>query len=101
MSRNAFIYSTRYIATIIYSQISLSPAPDLISKEKNPATGKTQKKYDKARTPYDRVLEHRKEGRRKQNLIKQKMELDPLNLQEKIEKSLKRLFEHLTLGGKK
>lgn len=73
----------------------------LVSKEKNPATGKTQKKYDKARPPYERVLEHMKEGRRKQKLIKQRRELDPINLQEKIEKSLKRLFEHLTLEGEK
>lgn len=73
----------------------------LVSKEKNPATGKTHKKYDRARTPYERVLEHMKEGRRKQKLIKQRRELDPINLQEKIEKSLRRLFEHLTLEGKK
>ena len=72
----------------------------LISKEKNPATGRTQKKYDKARTPYERVLEHMKEGRRKQNLIRQRGELDPLNLQEKIEKALKRLFSHLASQGK-
>ena len=72
----------------------------LISKEKNPATGRTQKKYDKARTPYERVLEHMNEGRRKQNLIRQRGELNPLNLQEKIEKALKRLFSHLASQGK-
>ena len=41
----------------------------LLSKQKNPVTGKTQKRYDRARTPYERVLEHMKEGRRKQKLM--------------------------------
>lgn len=64
----------------------------IVSKKRNPATGKTQKKYDKARTPYERVLEHMKEGRRKENLKALHQSLDPIELQEKVEKALKRLF---------
>ncbi len=66
------------------------------SKKRNPVTGKTRKKYDKARTPYERVLEHMKEGRRKENLIALRKTLDPIDLQEKIQKSLKRLFAVIT-----
>ncbi|MGN0867896.1 MAG: hypothetical protein ACI4O9_00015 [Akkermansia sp.] len=42
----------------------------------------------------------KEDGRRKQNLIRQRGELDPLNLQEKIEKALKRLFSHPASQGK-
>lgn len=64
----------------------------IVSKKRNPATGKTQKTYDKARTPYERVLEHMKDGRRKENLKALHQSLDPIELQEKVEKALKRLF---------
>ena len=67
----------------------------IVSKKRNPNTGKTQKKYDKARAPYERVLEHMKEGRRKENLIKRRQTLDPIELREKIENTLKRLFEKI------
>ncbi len=49
---NFFIASTRFV-----------------SKQRNPVTGKTKKTYDKARTPYERVLEHLKEGVRKRSLV--------------------------------
>ena len=64
----------------------------LISKQRNPVTGKTRKKYDSARTPFERVLEHVKEGTRKRNLVALRESLDPLELQENIQKSLKKLF---------
>lgn len=64
----------------------------LVSKQRNPATGKTRKKYDKARTPYERVMEQMKDGARKRNLIALREALDPIELQENIQKSLKRLF---------
>ena len=64
----------------------------LISKQRNPVTGKTRKKYDKARTPYERVMEQMKDGTRKRNLIAMRESLDPIELQENIQKSLKKLF---------
>lgn len=64
----------------------------LISKQRNPVTGKTRKQYDKARTPYDRVMEQMKDGARKRNLIALRETLDPIELQENIQKSLKKLF---------
>lgn len=64
----------------------------LVSKQRNPVTGKTRKKYDKARTPYERVMEQMKDGARKRNLIALRESLDPIELQENIQKSLKRLF---------
>ena len=64
----------------------------LISKQRNPVTGKTRKKYDKARTPYERVMEQMKDGARKRNLIAMRESLDPIELQENIQKSLKKLF---------
>ena len=64
----------------------------LISKQRNPVTGKTRKQYDKARTPYDRVMEQMKDGARKRNLIALRESLDPIELQENIQKSLKKLF---------
>ena len=67
----------------------------LVSKQRNPATGKTKKKYDKARTPYERVLEQMKDGVRKRNLIAMRESLDPIELEENIQKSLKRLFHLL------
>mgnify|MGYP003292035060 FL=1 len=67
----------------------------LVAKQRNPVTGKTKKKYDKARTPYERVLEQMKDGVRKRNLMALKESLDPIELQENIQKSLKRLFNHM------
>jgi len=64
----------------------------LVSKQRNPVTGKTRKKYDKARTPYERVMEQMKDGARKRNLIALRESLDPIELQENIQKSLKKLF---------
>ena len=64
----------------------------LVSKQRNPVTGKTKKKYDKARTPYERVMEQMKDGARKRNLIALRESLDPIELQENIQKSLKKLF---------
>ena len=64
----------------------------LVSKQRNPVTGKTKKKYDKARTPYERVMEQMKDGARKRNLVSLKESLDPIELQENIQKSLKKLF---------
>ncbi len=64
----------------------------LVSKQRNPATGKTRKKYDKARTPYERVMEQIKDGARKRKLAALRESLDPIELQENIQKSLKRLF---------
>ena len=64
----------------------------LVSKQRNPVTGKTRKKYDKARTPYERVMEQMKDGARKRNLVALREALDPIELQENIQKSLKRLF---------
>ena len=68
----------------------------LVSKQRNPVTGKTKKKYDKARTPYERVLEQMKDGVRKRNLIALRESLDSIELQENIQKSLKRLFHLMT-----
>ena len=70
----------------------------LISKQRNPVTGKTRKQYDKARTPYERVMEQMKDGARKRNLIALREALDPIELQENIQKSLKKLF-HLMKSG--
>ena len=65
---------------------------DTIIVQRNPVTGKTRKKYDKARTPYERVMEQMKDGARKRNLVALREALDPIELQENIQKSLKRLF---------
>jgi hypothetical protein len=67
----------------------------LVSKQRNPVTGKTRKKYDKARTPYERVMEQMKDGAGKRNLVAMRESLDPIELQENIQKSLKRLFNHM------
>ena len=64
----------------------------LVSKQRNLVTGKTKKKYDQARTPYERVMEQMKDGARKRNLVALREALDPIELQENIQKSLKRLF---------
>ena len=71
----------------------------LVSKQRNPVTGKTRKKYDKARTPYERVMEQMKDGARKRNLIALRESLDPIELQENIQKSLKKqnLLRKLTI----
>lgn len=67
----------------------------IMSKERNPATKGTRKQYDKARTPYERVLEHLKEGNRRKKLIELRESLDSIELEEKIEKAFKRLFRHM------
>lgn len=73
----------------------------LILKRRNPATGKTYKKYDKARTPYERVIENINDGVRKRNLKKLRNSLDPIDLQEKTEAALKRLFDFMETKRKK
>ena len=53
----------------------------LVAKQRNPVTGKTKKKYDKARIPYERVMEQMKDGVRKRILIALKESLAPIELQ--------------------
>lgn len=95
MMSDAYSCSTRYIGIIICSLIFFIASTRSVAKQRNPDTGKTKKKYDKARTPYERVIEQMKDGVRKRNLIALKESLDPIELQEKIQKSLKRLFNHM------
>lgn len=64
----------------------------ILEKQKR-EKGKVRKKYDKARTPYQRVMENIKEGRRKERLKKEHESLDPIELRNKVEEALKKLFD--------
>ena len=55
----------------------------LLSKERRGS--RIVKKYDKPRTPYCRVMEHLKEGKRRQNLKKLHESLNPWKLREEVE----------------
>ena len=71
------------------------PSMKLIEKHRDGA--KTIKKYDKAKTPYQRLLEYNiltKENKKKLRTIY--LQTNPLHLKRKIDKLLKKLFHLLT-----
>lgn len=70
------------------------PAMKLMRKER--IGSKLKKTYDEPRTPYERVLETLTDDDRKKAELKDRYELlDPLALQEELERELKLLFETL------
>lgn len=67
--------------------------PVMKLKEKTREGGKYRKRYDKPRTPADRMLEWEGIGRTEAAWIrKQKRELNPFELQEQVEAALKKVF---------
>ena len=65
----------------------------LMSKQR---TGvKVMKCYDKARTPYQRVMEVMKEGKRKESLKRYHASLNPFVLKKRIENGLKKLYDYI------
>ena len=67
--------------------------PVMKLQEKTRVGAKYRKRYDKARTPADRMLEWEGINREKAAWIrKQKRELNPFELQEQVESALKRVF---------
>jgi hypothetical protein len=67
----------------------------LLRKEKNGR--RIIKRYDKARTPYMRVLEKMKEGVRKERFIKLHESLNPWTIQKKIAQYSREIAALLTL----
>lgn len=51
--------------------------------------------YDRARTPYQRVMEVMKEGQRKERLKRYHESLNPFVLKEQIENGLRKLYEYI------
>ena len=67
--------------------------PVMKLKEKTWVGAKYRKRYDKPRTPADRMLEWEEINREKAAWIrKQKRELNPFELQEQVESALKQVF---------
>lgn len=67
--------------------------PVMKLEEKTRVGGKYHKRYDKPRTPADRMLEWEGIGRTETAWIrKQKRELNPFELQEQVEAALKKVF---------
>lgn len=61
------------------------PMMKLIAKAKDPKTGKSKKAYDKARTPYQRVLDHPKVAQETKDMLKQVYKgLNPIKLRKQI-----------------
>jgi len=72
------------------------PSLKLKKVVKNTATGKIQKKYLEAKTPYQRLLEHPKISReQKLRLIWQYQKLNPIKLQEEIREKVARIKKTL------
>ena len=73
--------------------------PVMKLEEKTRIGGKYRKRYDKPRTPAERVLEWEGTSRQRAAWIrKQQRELDPFELQEQVESHLKQAFETLRAG---
>ena len=61
------------------------PVMKIQKKVKDTQTGRTKKKYDKAKTPYQRVLDHPKVSQENKNMLKQiYKELNPIKLRKQI-----------------
>lgn len=56
--------------------------------------GKVKKRYDQARTPYQRVMESLPETRKKEQLRQRHQQLDPFVLRRQIEEGLRKLYAH-------
>jgi hypothetical protein len=67
--------------------------PVMTLEEKTRVGGKYRKRYDQPRTPADRMLEWEGLDRKKAAwLRRQKRELNPFELQERVESALKQVF---------
>ena len=66
----------------------------LISKHREKSSGKYIRKYDKAQTPYQRLLATlNPESRRYKKLVEQHAGLNPIELSRKVEGALRKLYE--------
>jgi hypothetical protein len=75
------------------------PTQKLISKEK--MNSKYKKKYDKAKTPYQRVLESESVSQeKKMELALFYQTLNPFELKKAIEKKLRKIFQYVTVNKK-
>jgi 5S rRNA maturation endonuclease (ribonuclease M5) len=68
------------------------PIMKLETTTKNLQTGKTKKKYDKAKTPYQRLLVHKKISQETKDMLKQTYDsLNPIKLRQQIKAKIDRL----------
>lgn len=68
------------------------PIMKLEEKIKDTQTGRTKKKYDKARTPYQRLLDHPKVSKEVKDMLKQiYRDLNPIKLRKQIKVKIDRL----------
>jgi len=68
------------------------PIMKLKEKIKDTQTGRTKKKYDKARTPYQRLLDHPKVSQETKDMLKQiYKDLNPIKLRRQIRVKIDRL----------
>jgi hypothetical protein len=68
------------------------PMMKITGKIKNTKTGRTKKQYDKAKTPYQRVLEHPKVSQEIKYMLKQTYtELNPVKLRQQIQVKIEAL----------
>ena len=68
------------------------PIMKLQTKTKDLQTGKTKKKYDEAKTPYQRLLLHKKIPQETKNMLKQiYASLNPIKLRQRIKVKINRL----------
>lgn len=75
------------------------PTMKLKEKIKDDVTGKTKKRYYQAKTPYQRLLDHPKASRTQKDLLRSiYKELNPIKLQQEIDKKLELLRSTLRSG---
>ena len=68
----------------------------LISKHREKSSGKYIRKYDKAQTPYRRLLATlNPESKRYKKLMEQHAGLNPIELSRKVEEALRKLYEYI------
>lgn len=75
------------------------PKQKLLSKEK--INSKYRKKYEKAKTPYKRIIESAHiDNEKKMELALLHQTLNPFELKKKIEKKLRKIFRYVTVNTK-
>lgn len=72
--------------------------PTIKLKSKERIGSKIKKKFEQARTPYERLMDCKQLSAIEKDKLKKQFELlDPFELQKKIQKKLKRIFQHVNL----
>lgn len=75
------------------------PSMKLVTKEK--INSKYKKKYEKPKTPYERLLSHSKVSEKTKQQLQQKHEqLNPFELKRRIEKQLQNIFKYVKVSSK-